>query len=156
MTDAACPHCEVQITEMREAPKNLPRTFGIGTLMVVIAAVGVSFALIRAVPPLGIPIGMILALGLVRTYRGIAVSQAIDWPMTRSDRLALAAESMAVAFLLLGGGVIVFIAVLVPVGGVLVTLASTAGGVLSGAIALVPTAYVVRTMARNLWPVRFH
>lgn len=153
---AACPHCEVQLMEVLEAPKTLPRTVGIGTLMVTIAAVALAFAIIRAVPEIGVFLLMIFMLGLLRTYRGLAVSAAIDWPLTFAEKLSLGAESMAVAFLLLGGTAITFVAAAIPLGGLFIALGGPLGAIPTVILAALPTIYVVRKMRHNLWPVRLH
>jgi hypothetical protein len=160
---AACPDCEVRIVGIREAPSNLSRTFGIGTLMVVIAAVAVTFAIIRVEPVLGMVMGALLIVTLTRTLGGIARSRAVDWPLSLHDKISLGAESFGVAFLVVGGAAIAFFSAFIPLAVCAGPLASRRSSpadivlmVLGVGIGLGAAVYVTRRIVKHLWPIRFH
>jgi hypothetical protein len=153
---SACPDCEVQIVGIRAAPKGLSRTFGIGTLMVIIAAVGITFAVIRELPVLGVVLGVHLVLAMIRTFGGIARAHAVDWPLSRRDKMVLGGESFGVAFLILSGAGLTFVLTMVPLG----MFCTLGGGPLGVVVAVVPAltaaAFVAHRLRLVLWPVRFH
>jgi hypothetical protein len=139
---------------IRDAPKGLTRTFGIGTLMVTIAAIAVTFAVMRELPVLGVVLGMHLALTLMRTFGGIARAHAVDWPMTSRDKLVLGGESLGVAFLILGGAGLTFAITMVP----LSLFCALGGGPPAVIFAVMPAlcaaVFVAHRLRLLLWPIR--
>jgi hypothetical protein len=159
---AACPDCEVRIVGVREAPSTVSRTFGIGTLMVVIAAVAITFAMMRLEPVLGLVLGALLIITLMRTLGGIARSRAVDWPLSVRDKISLGAESFGVAFLVVGGAALAFFSAFIPMAvcsGTFVSIMSRTEIVLlvmGVGLGLTAAVYVTRRIVKHLWPIRFH
>ena len=154
--ESACPLCEVRVVGIRDAPQGLSRTFGIGTLMIIIAAIAITIAVMRELPVVGVVLGIHLALTLMRTLGGIARAQAVDWPLTLRDKLALGGESLGVAFLILGGSGMTFALTMIPLGMGCVLLGGPAAVTVAALPALGAAAYVAHRLRILLWPVRFH
>jgi ribosomal protein L40E len=159
-----CPHCGVENpvseTTCRSCSRNLvlyigpahnlPRRFGLGALMVLVAVVAPGLALLRDVPFLGVLILLLLPAAAIRT--AAAVSQSADdlRPLNLDQKIQVFFGSIGVMVGVLTLAFLTFFAICIPTGA-LIGFHGLPFAIGLGGVAAI---YVAYRMLRSLWPYR--
>lgn len=151
--EAVCSACSKGLTLYIGPTQNLPRRFGLGSLMVLVATVALGLGALRGVPLLGVLILVLIPPALVRTMAVTSQREADERPMTVDERMGVFFGSIGVILATVLSAFLAFAVVCVPAGSMMMG----AGGqwmpialALAGAAAVGAAWWVLR----KLWPYR--
>jgi hypothetical protein len=159
-----CPHCGVDNPASEDACRscsrslliyigpahNIPRRFGLGSLMLLVAVVAPGLALLRVEPLLGALILLLLPAAAIRTTAVISQSAYDLRPLRFEQKIQVFFGSIAVMIAILLSSFLAFFATCVPAGAVIGFNALPFAIGLGGVTAI----YVAYRMLRHLWPYR--
>ncbi len=148
-----CSSCSKALTIYIGEARSLPRRFGLGPLMVLVAVIALGLGVLREVPLAGVAILVLLTPAVVRTT-AIVNQYALDHrPLSFHDRLATLVGSVGVMIAVIGTSLLSFAATGMLALVVLHGFASYGfqiALIFSGTVALL-AGYLT---ARRLWPRR--
>jgi hypothetical protein len=159
-----CPHCGVENPSAEVSCRscsrglvlyigpahNLPRRFGLGALMVLVAAVAPGLGLLRDAPVLGVLILLVLPAAVIRTTAAISQSAADLRPLNFDQKVQIFFGSIGVMIGVLSSTILVFFAACIPAGA-LIGFQGLRYAIGLGGVAAI---YVAYKMLRHLWPYR--
>jgi hypothetical protein len=152
-SEARCESCSKGLTIYIGPSQGLPRRFGVGSLMLLVAAVALGLAALRGAPLLGVLILILIPPALVRTMAVVSQRTTDERPMLLDEKMSVFFGSIGVMMAVLLASFLAFAIVCMPVG----SMAMSGGGdgmavavSLAGAAALAAAVWVVR----KLWPYK--
>jgi hypothetical protein len=150
---ARCEACTKGLVVYIGPAQRLPRRFGLGSLMVLVASVAVGLSLIRPAPPLGVLVLALVPPALVRTMAAMSQRAGDERPMSTDERVSTFFASLGVMLGVLVGTTLAFAVVAMPAG----ALAMGGGGtsqMVAVALSACAAVGVASWLLRKLWPYR--
>lgn len=151
--EAHCRSCSKGLTIYIGPAHNLPRRYGLGSLMLLVASVALGLGALRGVPVLGALILVLIPASVVRTMAIVAQRDVDGRPMNVEERTGVFFGSIGVMIAVLLASFLAFAIVCMPAG----SMAMGAGGygmslalALAGAAGLAVAVWVLR----KLWPYK--
>ncbi len=151
--ESLCRACSRDLTVYIGPAERLPRRFGVGSLMILVACVGIGLGFFRAVPLLGGAILVLVPAALVRTMAAMSQRAGDGRPMSGDERVSTFFNSIGVMLAVAIAAFIGFGLVMVLVG----TAAANAAGMgmrvpigIAGTVGLVAGGLLMR----RLWPYK--
>lgn len=151
--EAHCGACSKGLTVYIGPAHNLPRRYGLGSLMLLVATVAVGLGALRGVPVLGVLILILVPASLVRTM-AIVSQRAVDGrPMNAEERTGVFFGSIGVMMAVILASFLAFAIVCMPAG----SMAMGAGGYgmpVALSLAVAAALAVAVWVLRKLWPYK--
>ena len=151
--EAHCASCSKELTLYIGPAHNLPRRYGLGSLMILVASVALGLGALRGVPVLGVLILVLVPASLVRMMAIVAQRDVDGRPMNTDESMGVFFGSIGVMMAVILASFLAFAIVCMPAG----SMAMGAGGYgmpvalsLAGAAALAVAVWVLR----KLWPYK--
>ncbi len=149
--ESLCRACARELTVYIGPAERLPHRFGVGSLMMLVASVGVGLGFLRAAPVVGAVILLVVPPALVRTMAAVSQRAGDGRPMTGDESMSTVFQSLGRMLAVVVASFLAFVLVAMPAGSmamgtgrsgmmIAVGAAVTAGGV-AGWLLL-----------RRLWP----
>ena len=114
--DATCHACSKRLMLYIGPARTLPRKFGLGPLMILVAIVAVGLGIFRIAPPVGVLMLFLFVPAMIRTT-GVASQRAEDRrPTTLEDKAWVFLTSIGLMTAVLVSSCLAFIAVCLPAG----------------------------------------
>lgn len=151
--EARCASCSKGLTIYIGPTQGLPRRFGVGSLMLLVATVALGLSALRGAPMLGVLILVLIPPALVRTMAVVSQRATDERPMILDETMGVFFGSIGVMMAVLLASFLAFAIVCMPVGSM--TMGSGVYGMtlalsLAGAAALAAAVWVLR----KLWPYK--
>jgi hypothetical protein len=151
--ETLCRACAKDLTVYIGPAERLPRRFGVGALMLLVASVGVGLGLFRALPLMGAVVLLLIPPALIRTMAAASQRAGDGRPMGGDERMTIFFNSLGVTLGVMVCSLLAFAIVMMPAGsmamgtgrrGMAIALgvAGTAGG------------SVGWLLLRRLWPYK--
>ena len=115
-TASRCEACSRGLIVYIGPAQRLPRRFGLGSLMALVASIGVGLGLFRAVPLLGAMILVLIPAALVRAMAASSQRSADERPMSADEWTATFVNSIGVTLAVLVSAILAFVIVAMPAG----------------------------------------
>jgi hypothetical protein len=151
--EAYCCQCSKGLTLYIGPAQHLPRRFGVGSLMVLVASIAVGLGALRGAPLLGVLILLLIPPAVIRTTAVTSQRTADERPMSVDERMGVFFGSIGVILATLLSGFLAFAIVCIPVGSMTMGGGSYGMAVavsLAGLAALAAGIWVLR----KLWPYK--
>jgi hypothetical protein len=152
-TESRCESCSKALTIYIGPSEGLPRRFGVGSLMLLVASVALGLAALRGAPMLGVLVLFLIPPALVRTMAVVSQRTTDERPMLLDETMGVFFASIGVMMAVLLSSFLAFAIVCMPVGSMTMG-AGTYGMILavslSGTVALGAAIWVLR----KLWPYK--
>lgn len=150
---STCEACSKGLVVYIGPSQTVPRRFGLGSIMTLVASVAVGLALWRAVPVLGLMLLLLVPPALIRTVAAMSQRASDERPMSMDERMSTFVASLGVMLAVLVASLLAFAIVGMPAG----SMAMAAGRPgMTVAMTLAGTAGlgVGFFLLRKLWPYR--
>ena len=152
-TESRCESCSKGLTIYIGPSQGLPRRFGVGSLMLLVAAIALGCAALRGAPLFGVLILILIPPALVRTMAVVSQRTTDERPMLLDETMGVFFGSIGVMMAVLLASFIAFAIVCMPVGSMTMN-----AGVYGMALALALSGTVALAVAvlvlRKLWPYK--
>ena len=148
----AGPRPEAPVAEPAKPLAVTQRTFGLSSLMLLIALIAVCLGVMREVPGLGIALAVVATPALLRTIRTVARREARGRPMDVAEMIGAFFGSVAVVTTIGVAAGAVFTGTCFPVGLVAFTANNAALVILAFVLGFVAAGFVGYFLIRRLWP----
>ncbi len=152
-TEGRCGACSKGLIVYIGPAQQLPKRFGVGSLMVLVASIALGLSALRGAPLLGVLILILVPPSVVRTVAVISQRSADERPMVLDETMGVFFGSIGVMMAVLLASFLAFAIVCMPAG----SMAMGAGGYgmpvalsVAGAAALGMAIWVLR----KLWPYK--
>ncbi len=147
------PRCAKGLTVYIGPAERLPHRFGVGSLMLLVASVGVGLGLFRALPLLGAVVLLLIPPALVRTMAATSQREGDGRPMSRDERMATFFSSLGITLGVLVCSLLAFAIVMMPAGSIAMG-SGRRGMTIALGVAVTVGGSVGCLLLRKLWPYK--
>ena len=148
-----CGSCSRGLTVYIGPAHNLPRRFGLGPLMILVAVFAIGLGVLREMPGLGVAMLILLPPAVVRTAAFVTQRAEDGRPMLAGDKAYTFIASIGIMMVVILSGVSCFGLVCIPLG-MMGTIGGGSGMILAASVAGGIALYVAYRVLRRLWPYK--
>jgi hypothetical protein len=150
---STCEACSRGLVVYIGPAQTIPRRFGLGSIMVLVASVAFGLGLLRAAPPLGVVVLLLVPAALVRTVAAMSQRASDERPMTADERASTFAASLGVVLAVIAASALALAIVGMPAASMAMSAGPT-GRVVAFSLAGLSGLGAGYWVLRKLWPYR--